>query len=82
MFIKRFNKYLSSMCQACSGARINQLTKSKVPALIDVTLQGRETINKEGGIVSYKDDKCREEKESRRRRIQNAGGDGLDCHFL
>lgn len=45
-------------------------------------MQGRETINKEGGIVSYKDDKWREEKESRRGRIQNAGGDGLDCHFL
>lgn len=45
-------------------------------------MKGRETINAEGGIVSYKDDKYREEKESMRRRIQNAGGEGLDCHFL
>lgn len=45
-------------------------------------MQGRETINKEDSIVSYKDDKCREGKESRRGWIQNAGGEGLDCHFL
>ena len=43
MFIKRFNKYLlSSMCQRCSGARINQLTESKVPALLEVTLYREE----------------------------------------
>lgn len=44
-------------------------------------MQGREPINKEDSIVSYKDDKCREEKESRRGGIQNAGGEGLDCLF-
>lgn len=44
-------------------------------------MQGREPTNKEDSIVSYKDDKCREEKESRRGGIQNAGGEGAGLSF-